>query len=482
MIPGLGRRMVKEWASLGLRFMPFADAASHDLPLPRLMRLALFQISVGVTTVLLIGTLNRVMIVEMGVATWLVALMVALPLLFAPFRVLVGHNSDQHYSAFGWRRVPYIWYGTMAQFAGLAIMPFALLVMTDAPDAPRWVGPAAAAAAFFLAGAGIHTVQTAGLALATDLAPAEKRPRVVALLYVMLLLGMTGGALVFGLLLERYSAGRLIQVVQGCAVLAVVLNGIALWKQEARDPGRAAALRVNRDKGPAFADVAAAFRADPRSIRLLVAIGLGTMGFNMQDIILEPYGGEILGLSVAATTVLTAILTLGTLAGLAYAARALGRGGDPHRLAGFGVLFGILGFSAIVFAAPFGAPGLFRTGTALIGLGSGLFMVCTLTAAMDLAEISDSGFALGAWGAVQATAAGIGIALGGTLRDVFGAIAMSGALGEALQDPAAGYGIVYHLEIILLFASLVALGPLVRRSRITKPRLSPSFGLAEIPG
>jgi BCD family chlorophyll transporter-like MFS transporter len=30
------------------------------------------------------------------------------------------------------------------------------------------------------------------------------------------------------------------------------------------------------------------------------------MAFNMQDVLLEPYGGEILGLSVSATTLLTA--------------------------------------------------------------------------------------------------------------------------------------------------------------------------------
>jgi magnesium-protoporphyrin O-methyltransferase len=58
------------------------------------------------------GTLNRVMIVELSVPAWLVGLMVSLPLLFAPFRALVGHRSDTHRSAFGWRRVPYIWYGT----------------------------------------------------------------------------------------------------------------------------------------------------------------------------------------------------------------------------------------------------------------------------------------------------------------------------------------------------------------------------------
>ena len=44
--------------------------------------------------------------------------------------------------------------------------------------------------AFLLVGVGMHTTQTAGLALATDLAPPEARPRVVALLYIMLLAGM----------------------------------------------------------------------------------------------------------------------------------------------------------------------------------------------------------------------------------------------------------------------------------------------------
>jgi hypothetical protein len=38
-----------------------------ELPLSRLLRLSLFQVSVGMVAVLLVGTLNRVMIVELGV-------------------------------------------------------------------------------------------------------------------------------------------------------------------------------------------------------------------------------------------------------------------------------------------------------------------------------------------------------------------------------------------------------------------------------
>jgi BCD family chlorophyll transporter-like MFS transporter len=77
-----------------LRFMPFADAASHDLPLGKLLRLSLFQAVIGMTTSLLVGTLNRVMIVELGMPAWWVALAFAIPLVFAPLRALIGYRSD----------------------------------------------------------------------------------------------------------------------------------------------------------------------------------------------------------------------------------------------------------------------------------------------------------------------------------------------------------------------------------------------------
>ena len=188
-----------------------------ELPLGRLLRLSLFQVSVGMAIVLLNGTLNRVMIVELGVPSWLVALMVSLPLVFAPFRALIGFRSDPHRSALGWRRVPYIWMGTLLQFGGLAIMPFALIVLSGDSNGPDCVGELGAALAFLLVGAGLHTTQTAGLALATDLAPEPSRPRVVAFLYVMLLVGMVASALVFGVALAEFSEVRLIQVIQGAA-------------------------------------------------------------------------------------------------------------------------------------------------------------------------------------------------------------------------------------------------------------------------
>ncbi len=464
--------MIRGLMRFGPGLLPFADAATAELPMGRLLRLSLFQMTVGMAAVLLIGTLNRVMIVELNVPSWIVAIMLSLPLLFAPFRALVGFRSDNHRSFLGWRRVPYIWLGTMLQFGGLAIMPFALLILSGDTTGPLFVGHVAAALAFLLVGAGLHTVQTVGLALATDLAPEHARPRVVALLCAMLLLGMAVSALVFGLALSSFTQIRLIQVVQGSAVVTIVLNGIALWKQEPRS-----ALIAPGGASAPFRNAWASFAKVGRTRRRLFATGLGTAAFSMQDILLEPYGGKILHLPVAATTAMTAMLAVGGGIGLVLAARWLTRGADAHRVAAIGAVIGVIAFAAVILSAPMEAAALFALGVTLIGLGAGMFAHGTLTATMSLAQPQDRGLALGAWGAAQATAAGVAIGLSGAINDLSAAIAASGALGEALVSPATGYAIVYAIEIVLLLATVVAIGPLVRSPRATQDGLTDSFNL-----
>jgi BCD family chlorophyll transporter-like MFS transporter len=449
--------LARAWTRLGPGLLPFADAATPELPMGRLLRLSLFQVSVGMCAVLLIGTLNRVMIVELGLPAALVAVMVALPLVFAPLRALVGFRSDTHRSMLGWRRVPYLWFGSLLQFGGLSIMPFALILLSGDSDAPAWVGQAAAALAFLLVGAGLHSVQTVGLALATDLAPREAQPKVVALLSVMLLVGMVASATVFGALLADFSQLRLIEVIQGAAVLTMVLNCFAMWKQEAR--GRST---TRRDRQGGFRASWRTLRQEGPWGRRLLAAGLGTAAFGMQDVLLEPYGGQILHLGVGATTALTALLAGGGVMGFVAAARALGRGADPHRAAGFGVVIGVLAFAAVIMAAPVASVPLFSLGCVLIGFGTGVFTHATLTACMRAAPPAQVGLALGAWGAVQATAAGVAIAAGGLMRDTVGHLAVLGSFGDALATEVTGYGVVYLVEIALLFLTLAVLGPLVR--------------------
>ncbi|MFN7267380.1 MAG: PucC family protein, partial [Cereibacter sp.] len=438
-------------ASFGTRYMPFADVASEAVPLSRLLRLALFQVTVGMALVLMVGTLNRVMIVELRVPASLVAVMLALPLVFAPFRALIGFRSDTFRSALGLRRLPYIWKGTMLQFGGFAIMPFALLVLSgygEAVDAPRWIGLSAAALSFLLVGAGVHMVQTVGLALATDLVAEADQPRVVGLMYVMLLVGMIVSAFAYGALLETYTPGRLIQVIQGSAVLTVVVNGIAMWKQEARNRSRATAPV----QAFSFLDAWARLAGRTGMIRLLAVIGLGTAGFGMADVLLEPFGGQVLAMTVAQTTRLTVVLALGSLLGFGLASRWLGRGGRAMDAVCLGAVIGIPAFGLVLASALILSAPLLVAATLLAGFGAGLFGHGTLTATMRAAPREQIGLSLGAWGAVQATAAGLAIATGGVIRDLVLAAPAGGTTSASPYVP------VFALEGgLLLLAVLVAL-------------------------
>ncbi|MEM9388297.1 MAG: PucC family protein [Pseudomonadota bacterium] len=456
----------KRAEGLSPSWLPFLDIATPDLPLHRLIRLSLFQVSVGMALVLLVGTLNRVMIVELGVPASLVGLMLALPLVVAPFRALIGFRSDTHRCELGWRRVPFIWNGSLLQWGGFAIMPFALLVLAGkgaSADAPAWIGQGSAAIAFLLVGAGAHTVQTAGLALATDLTDPESHPKVVGLMYVMLLIGMIGSALIFGWALTDYTPGRLVRVIHGAAAATLVLNAVAMWKQESRlTPGQ---TREAAQQDPSFSESWAHFCKGERTTRRLAVVGLGTMAFGMADILLEPFGGQVLSLSVSATTRLTAILALGGLFGFAWASYSLGqRRNDPYLAALIGVVVGLPAFGLVMAAAPLQVPPLFLLGNFLIGFGGALFGHATLTATMSRAPAKQAGLAIGAWGAVQATAAGVAVAFSGATRDLVTAL-----MGGAERAIASGYHAVYALEIALLLVTLMVTVPLLRKRRSAAP-------------
>ena len=461
--------------------LPFSDAGSANFSLFQLLRLSLFQISVGMATVMLAGTLNRVMIVELLVPASLVAVMIAIPVLIAPLRTFYGHKSDTYKSFIGWKRIPYMWFGSLFQFGGLAIMPFAIIILSgDQTVGPSWAGEVLVAIAFLFTGIGMHITQTVGLALAADRATKENRPRVVALLYFMFLFGMGISAVVIGILLADFSKLRLIQVVQGSAVLTLILNLVAVWRQE-----QIIINQQKNDKSEKFFLSWKKFISDRKTNSLIWVVFWGTLAFSMQDVLLEPYGGQILGLSVSETTNLTGVWALGALLGLALAANNSKKTVSSVSNAMTALLIGIVGFSAIIFSSPMQFPFLYFLGTLFIGFGTGLFSVSLLIIAMALSSKTNlgSGFILGSWGAAQAIGAGLGIAVGGILRDVVNKIALSGYLGSTFENNSIGYIFVYHLEILFIFITLIVLGMLSQEinKRKIKDHAQKSFGLTEIP-
>jgi BCD family chlorophyll transporter-like MFS transporter len=84
---------------------------------------------------------------------------------------------------------------------------------------------------------------------------------------------------------------------------------------------------------------------------------------------------------------------------------------------------------------------------------------------MNSAPADQRGHALGAWGAVQATAAGVAMATSSVIRDVVGSAAGPRPWLPGVAGPATGYTVVYLIEIILLCVAVGAMAPLVFRWR-----------------
>jgi len=229
---------------------------------------------------------------------------------------------------------------------------------------------------------------------------------------MMFLIGIGFSAVVVGALLENFSEMRLVQVVQGTALITLLLNLAAVWKQESFRPmsKKERALPM-----PKFSEAWIDLMRGGVAGRVLLVVALGTCAFSMQDVLLEPYGGEVLGLSISATTYLTAVWALGALIAFGAAARWLSKGVAHYRLAVFGLVAGIVAFGLVIASEFTGWTFYFYVGAALIGFGAGLFAVAMLTGAMTMPVLGNAGrgLALGAWGAAQATAMGLGVAMGG---------------------------------------------------------------------
>lgn len=414
----------------------------------RVLRLGLFQFGLGLSLAPITGTLNRVLINELRIPAVAVGFLIALHYFVSPARALIGFRSDVDRAAGNWR-TPYLVLGAMLTYGGLATAPFSLILLSGDGALPFPAALMVCALIFLAYGVGVNIVETIYLALVSDVTPARERGRVLGVLWVMLVLGTIVGALLIGQLLLDYSHLRLIQVMQGSAVVFIVLAFVAMFNQERLksngelvDVGEPVVVRETL--GQSLRLLAA-----QRPLRNLFAVlFVATAGFATHDVLLEPYGGEVLQMSVAQTTRLTALWGGGMLAAIVLAGWLLWRAHRPPLLLGAGCLVGAAGFLVVALASGPALVGPFQFGVALIGAGRGLFIVGALALVMSLVDRNHAGLFLGLWGITQAMAQGFGTIGGGLGRDL---------VQRATGSPALGYTLVYGASLSLLVLAAVLL-------------------------
>ncbi len=276
----------------------------------------------------------------------------------------MGARSDREEKSFGYRRLPYAWIGAMMIFASLSAAPFSLLLLGKASDAsspvPFPLALAVCTMIFLVYALGTHVGQTGYLALVTDLTPKHERSRAVTFLWMALIIGQIVSALIISLVLEEYSSFKLIQVMQSASVIFVVLAVIAIVKQD-----QPVELEPNNDD---FSSRIWDVMSENRMKLFFGIVFVGTLGLTSQDILLEPYGGQILNMTVSETSRLTALWGAGMLVAMFIAWRAIPRLDSPLPVALVGCAIGLVGFALITTASANHSVLMFGAGASVIGV------------------------------------------------------------------------------------------------------------------
>ena len=400
------------------------------LTLPDTLRLGLFQGCLGMLAVVFAGMFNGVMISELAFPGLLVGGALAFEQFVAPARVLFGHISDAHPLA-GRRRVPYVLAGT-ALFCSLAVLSVPLIFrvgrLLESGSQPQLaLAIAALCGLFALYGLAISLASTPYLALVIDRTSEAERPRAVGIIWCMLTVGIVIGAIAISVslrgldgiedpaLLEPALMGFMAKV----ALVVLGLTLMATWGMEPRrSPAPSAPTGGAREDAVTLAQ---AWRLITSSRQVLVFFSfliLFTLGLFLQDPILEGYGAQVFGLSIADRTQLNAFWGVGTLIGLLLAGFWIVPRLGKLATARLGCQMIVTTLTLLLASGLTGSAPLLRLVMLLFGLAAGIGTNSALCLMLDLTLPQVAGTFVGVWGLAQAMARALGKLIGGGLLDV----------------------------------------------------------------
>lgn len=407
-------------------------------------RLAAFPIGLGLTSVLVGGTLNRVMIAELGLPASLVGLFFAIPLLISPVRAWLGYRSDA-YPLWGLRREPYIILGSLV--AGLGVAGAILTALNATATAGLMVF--GGLLAFAIYGLGKNLSSNTFEALLAEKFEGDQRSRAVTFFKIAMFLGIMGGAIGLGKLLDPFSIARLASIVLGVVTLAFILAGLAVVRQEPRTALVRAAGRQAREM-PFWETLKTVVWSDSQARLFFLLVVLIVIGTLAQDVLLEPYGALVLDMSVGETTTLTALWGGGTvLAMMAAGVWLIKRLGYAPVLRS-GLLLNVLVFGGLIAAGALETIGLFRGLVFALGLGTGLAAAGMLAAIIEFTTLTRAGLFMGVWGIAHQLGQACGSLLGGGTVDLMRHLTGGNAL--------VAYGTVFAAEGVLLLIALILSG------------------------
>ncbi|NJM06742.1 BCD family MFS transporter [Candidatus Gracilibacteria bacterium] len=433
--------------------------------LPRTLKLGTFHIGSAFADLLTSGVLNRILISDLNIAAAPVALLSALRYLLAPLSIWAGYRSDSR-PLFGLHRTPYIWAGRLLMLLSLPLLPLITVVLAANPLAPG--GWLLAVLAFLIYGIGTLISGSTYLALIRDSAPPARHGLALAIVQIFLVVSFPVSAVVYGRLMPIYDQAMFWQLV----LFGMLMSGgfwlFSLFGEEQRGAG----VQTEDDQQLPFRQLLGEMWADRRTRAFFLFLALGAVSAFAQDAVLEPFGGDVFGLEAGETTRFNAYWGFGVLISLIgtvlFTRKRHAYEQTSTTVVGLALTALPLAMLAVVSFMQLQA--LLVPVLVLFGFGFGIYTVGAVSLLMAMTSDRRAGAYLGLWSLAQLIFRGIGIFLGGAVRDLV--LAFGGSMMLA-------YGTVFLLEAIGLFVCIVLLlrvdvPGFARQTRATTP--APGLG------
>ncbi len=406
----------------------------------RVLRLGLFQLAAGATSVIFLGVVNRVMRVELGLDLFVVSLLVGGGhYLGAVVAIPFGYFSDRH-TLGGYRRSVYALGGALITALLLGVSPFVAVWLSHNQTV---LGFSLGFGFFLLEGLSTYIAGTAYLALIADLTDEKQRGQATAVVWTLLMVGIILTDIGAGVILQEYSFAAFVSLTLIGAMTAAGLAAVALVRQEPRAAQAAAPAPTSSLR----ASLAALLQNSPaRWFGLFLLLSL--FSYFMQDVILEPFGGEVFGLTAAQTARFNAYMGVGVVAGMMLGGMALiPRYGKPI-ITMLGCGLQALAFGLLAYASVAGQPGWLSLSIGGLGFGAGLFTVGGVALMMDMTTARQTGLFVGAWTLVQAVAKGPAAIAGGALQTAFTGLVATAAQAYAGVFSVQGLGLMISIALL----------------------------------
>ncbi len=403
----------------------------------KILQFTLVHVGVAITAVPVNSTLNRIMITELDLPALLVGVLVAFPYLLSPLQVLAGSWAD-HHTVWGRHRSPWILVGgLMASFGGYLTSHAVVLMETNFA-----LGLLAAVVTFAVWGLGVNIASVSYLSLLSEQSEGASgwRSRAVSVMWTTMIVATIFTSLAISALLQPYSTSALYTAFGFVWLLA---STFVLFGSAGIEPAsKGTADLHSRAESPRAAIRALA--GNPTAQRFFLYLTLVLISIHAQDVLLEPFGGDVLGMPIAATARLTSIWGVGffiTMLGGLWVVRRVGK----KAAANVGAVIAALGFALIIVSGLAQSTSILWGAVFVLGLGGGLMTVSNLSFMLDMTVAQAAGLYIGAWGVANFAGQALGNIASGLIRDV--AFRLTGS-------EMVGYSTVFGLEIVGLIAAI----------------------------